>query len=123
VRRHRLRTDIYQASWNYRYRDAFPTAVILLSIALGLITLSWWVGLVVFLGLFMLPHNKAVGIFSWSISLIVGVLVGTFVFGVFKSAGAAVVLTLIAFSCAFVPLRSSEQYWRDLEKDGGPWSD
>jgi hypothetical protein len=123
VRRHRLRTDIYQASWNYRYRDAFPTAVILIAIALGLITLSWWVGLAVCLGLFILPHNKAVGVFSWGISLIVAGLVGTSVYGAFESTGAVVVLTLIAFSYVFVPLRSSEQYWRDLEKDGGPWSD
>ncbi len=98
-------------------------AVVLIAIALGLITLSWWVGLAVFLGLFMLPHNKTVGLFSWGISLILAVIAGSFVFGAFNSPGAAVVLGLIAFSYSFVPLRSSEQYWRDLEKDGGPWAD
>jgi len=39
------------------------------------------------------------------------------------SVGAGVAAGLITFALTYVPMRSSEQYWRDLEKLGGPWAD
>jgi hypothetical protein len=37
--------------------------------------------------------------------------------------GAAATGACIGFALSWVPMRASEQYWRDLEKDGGPYSD
>ena len=37
--------------------------------------------------------------------------------------GAAVTGAMIGFALSWVPMRASEQYWRDLEQDGGPYSD
>ena len=37
--------------------------------------------------------------------------------------GAAVTGACIGFALSWVPMRASGQYWLDLEKDGGPYSD
>jgi len=84
---------------------------------------SWWMGFGAYIGLALLPQfSPTVGIFS----LVYGAVVTLFVAGpLFLSGpvGAAVVVGFVVFSLCFVPMRSSEQYWRDLERDGGPWAD
>ena len=122
-RRHRIRSSIYQARWNYRYRNHFSYAICILSIFIGIMTESWWMGFGAYIGLALLPHfSPTVGIFS----LVYGAVVTLFVAGPLLLSGligAAVVIGFVVFSLCFVPMRSSEQYWRDLERDGGPWAD
>jgi len=122
VRRHRLRTDIYQASWNYRHKGAFPLLILVVAVTLGVSTESWLIGLVTFVTLTMMPHFGATrGI----VSLLWGVVCAGIGYALLSGfgTGAAVVGAVIGFALAWVPMRASEQYWRDLEKDGGPYSD
>ena len=52
-----------------------------------------------------------------------GSVVGGYILGGLGGPGAAAVGACIGFAISWVPMRASEQYWRDLEKDGGPYSD
>lgn len=122
MRRHRLRTDIHQASWNYKHRDGFPLLIFVTALLMGYGTQSWLVGLVQYLALARLPHVFAT---CGLVLLIWGALWA--VFGAALLAGfgigTAIVGAFPGFALSWVPMRASEQYWRDLEKDGGPYSD
>ena len=121
--RHKLRTSIYQASWNYKYRDTYPLVVMIISIIAGLWSESWWVFLGLAFGLLTMPHlDRCVGIVSFIWALFWTLLISIPV-AVNFSVGATVTVAIIVYSLTYVPMRSSEQYWRDLEKDGGPWAD
>ena len=120
--RRRLRTVIYQASWNYKHRNSFPLLVGVTAVAFALGAQSWLLGLATFIALAQLPHFSATcGI----VSLVWGGLCALFVaaalsgFGI----GAAIVGAFVGFALSWAPMRASEQYWRDLEKHGGPYSD
>jgi hypothetical protein len=93
------------------------------SIILGFMTSSWWVALAVLFILGVMPHNdETVGVVSNIWGLTWATIAAIAFFGAF-GLGAAIFAGLVAFSISWVPMRASEQYWRDLEKDGGPYSD
>lgn len=116
----RIRSRIYQAGWNYRSRNLFPRVILAISIGVGLMAGSWWAFLICFFGLALLP-TKSVGIFSSVWGGIFAFIGGALLWPL--GVGAAVTGALIGFANSWVPMRSSEQYWRDLEADGGPYSD
>lgn len=69
-----------------------------------------------------MPHNdKTVGLLSMACATLAAILGGYLLhpYGI----GTMIVGAFIGFALAYVPLRGSEQYWRDLEKDGGPYKD
>lgn len=119
----KLRTSIYQASWNYQHKDTFPFVALIIAMIIGITFESWWMFLTIMLLLFILPDYKiTVGIFSLLWALMWTILISLPV-GIYFSIGAGVTTAFFVFSMSYVPMRSSEQYWRDLEKDGGPYSD
>lgn len=121
-RRHRLRTSIYQAAWNYKYRDYLPKFLGSIALILAILTQSLLVGLIVFWILAMMPHHhRTVGVISFIWGLSWALLVGWA--GISLSLEVGFVLAFLTFAYTYVPMRSSEQYWRDLQKDGGPWAD
>ena len=96
--------------------------VFVTSIVLGIMFKSWWAVLITWVVLISLSHYRAtVGIVSFFWGLLGGAIGGAML-SEFGSGGMAVG-GLIGFALAWVPMRASEQYWRDLESDGGPYSD
>ena len=94
----------------------------IIAVTVGLFFESWWVFLVSLFALYALPdYRVTVGI----LSLIWGIFWTALIsipIGMYFSLGAGVTAATIVFAISYVPMRSSEQYWRDLEKDGGPYS-
>jgi hypothetical protein len=119
-RRGRIRSRIYQAGWNYRSWDLFPKVALGMSVLVGFSMGSWWAFLICFFLLTQLPH-RAVGVFSSAWGAIFAFIGGAALLPL--GVGAAVTGALVGFASSWVPMRSSEQYWRDLEADGGPYSD
>lgn len=120
ARRGRIRSRIYQAGWNYRSWSLFPRFALAIAIIAGLSVGSWWVFLIAFFLLTQLPH-RAAGAFSAAWGAIFAFIGGMALWPL--GVGAAVTGAFFGFASSWVPMRSSEQYWRDLEADGGPYSD
>lgn len=94
-----------------------------IAVIAGLLLTSWWVFLVVLFTLIILPQFDATkGLFSifWSLAWTATISIPV---GIIFSVGAGVTAALFVFALTYVPMRSSEQYWRDLERDGGPWAE
>jgi hypothetical protein len=120
ARRGRIRSRIYQAGWNYRSRNLFPKIAFAISVFAGFSVGSWWAFLICFFLLTQLPH-RAVGAFSAGWGAIFAFIGGMALWPL--GLGAAATGALFGFASSWVPMRSSEQYWRDLDADGGPYSD
>jgi hypothetical protein len=120
ARRGRIRSRIYQAGWNYRSRDLFPKVALAFSVFVGFSAGSWWAFLICFFLLTQLPH-VAPGVFSSAWGGIFAFIGGAALSSL--GVGAALTGAFVGWASSWVPMRSSEQYWRDLEADGGPYSD
>ena len=88
----------------------------------GIAATSWWVFLGCLFILLSLPDTRFVGLFSMVWSLTWTALISIPI-GMSISIGAGVTAAVFVMAITLVPMRSSEQYWRDLEKNGGPWRD